>query len=82
MEEKVYFPRRGFRSRRRPGTPRFRTVLLVSRNQRSIVQNFSSLGAIAAKKYATDGQTDRRHNDFSRAHFSKMCSKNCFLFDF
>jgi esterase/lipase superfamily enzyme len=28
----------------------------------------------------TDGQTDRRtdgrHNDFSRAHFLKMCSKN------
>jgi hypothetical protein len=24
----------------------------------------------------TDEQTDGRHNDFSRAHFLKMCSKN------
>jgi hypothetical protein len=48
------------------------TVLFTTRYQRTYVENFSSLGAIAAEKEETDGQ----QIDFNRAHFFKMCSKN------
>jgi hypothetical protein len=42
--------------------------------QQTYVENFSSLGAIAAEKCETDTHTRGRHNDFSRTHFLKMCS--------
>jgi hypothetical protein len=52
---------------------------LTTVKQQTYVENFGSLGTIAAEKLETDGrtdgQTDRRtdgrHNDFSRAHFFK-----------
>jgi hypothetical protein len=55
---------------------------LTTVKQQIYVENFSSLGAIAAEKKETDGQTDGRtdgqtdgrHNDFSRAHFLKKCA--------
>jgi hypothetical protein len=64
MEEKVYFSRRGFRSRPRPGTLRLR------------IHNSGPYYWCIDTNGAKNGrQTDRRQNDFRRAHFSK---KGCF----
>jgi hypothetical protein len=43
--------------------PKSQTVLLTTANEQTYVENFSSLGAIAAEKFGdrrTDGQTDGR----------------------
>jgi hypothetical protein len=50
--------------------------------QLTYVQNFSSLGDIAAEKEETDERTDGRHNDFSRAHFIKCALKINYKFQF
>jgi hypothetical protein len=69
MLRKAYFLRTGSTD------PKFQTVLLRSTHQRTYVRNFSCLGAIPADRYQTDGRTYGRHNDFSRAHFKKICSQ-------
>jgi hypothetical protein len=40
--------------------PKSQTVLLTTADEQTYVENFSSLSAIAAEKYETDGQTDER----------------------
>jgi hypothetical protein len=72
--------------------PKFRTVLFTTRYQRNYVENFSSLGAIAAEKWETDGRTvlglesvtlESRNLGLTRTltkkiHFYKHYSSSCY----
>jgi hypothetical protein len=76
MVRKAYFLRRGSWLRPESWTsntdPKSWTVLLRPTHQWTNVLKFQPSRCFAGRKIAhirTDGQTDGRHNDFSRTHF-------------